>query len=431
MDWHKNKYWFKAVLAVFALAGMLQATASAKVSDIPPMPYPRVGMCSARIESKIYLIGGAQGLQGRNIANLRGTSTVQAFNFETMTWETNIAPLETPRVFACAVALDDSIYVMGGVDSLGNVLSSVEVYDPSANKWHYTTSMKLARKGAAAVAFDSYILVFGGGGAMGSPYSEVEAYSVENGAWKVTYPMALARAYHKVFRVNGSVYIFGGNSGTFGLVNVIERYVPTIGTVEIAVTLRSPRMLFGIAEKNDSVFVISGLNGTGSPDMHIEMLDFHEQGAERDTVLSQTLSSPRVGFVAAVADDGQVYLFGGVSPDYLSGQVAIPDVALLSDITPVNEVRNTIPAGYMLTQNYPNPFNPTTNIRFDIPSPGSKVSLDVYNMLGQKVKTLAGGYLHAGSYSVSFNGANMPSGAYIYRLQTETGSIYRKMVLIK
>lgn len=431
MNWHKNKYWFKAVLTVFALAGMLQATASAEVSSIPPMPYPRVGMCSARIEDRIYLIGGAQGLQGRSIGNLRGTSTVQAFNFETMTWETNIAPLETPRVYASAVALGDSIYVMGGADSLGNVLSSVEVYDPSANKWHYTTSMKLARKGAAAVAFDSHILVFGGGGAMGSPYSEVEAYSVESGDWKVTYPMALARAYHKVFRVNGSVYIFGGNSGSFGLVNVIERYVPTIGTVEIAVTLRSPRMLFGVAEKNDSVFVISGLNGTGNPDMRIEMLDFHEQGAEHDTVLSQTLSSPRIGFVAAIGSDGQVYLFGGVSPDYLNGQVAISDVAQLSDITPVNEVRSTIPTGYTLDQNYPNPFNPTTNIRFDVPSPGSKVSLDVYNMLGQKVKTLAGGYFRAGTYSVSFDGANMPSGAYIYRLQSETGSIYRKMVLIK
>ncbi len=431
MDWPKVKYRLKVLLAAAAIVGALQATAFAKVSDIPPMPYPRVGMCAARVEGTIYLIGGAQGLQGRNIENLMGTSTVQAFNFDTKTWETNIAPLETPRVFACAVMLNDSIYVMGGVDSLGNVLSSVEVYDPSLNKWHYATSMKLARKGAAAVAFDSYIFVFGGGGMMGSPYSEVEAYSVENGTWKVTYPMALARAYHKVFRVNGSVYIFGGNSGTFGLVNVIERYVPTIGTVEIAVTLRSPRMLFGIAEKEDSVFVISGQNGTGNADIHIELLDFHQQGAERDTVISQTLSSPRVGFVAAVGGDGQVYIFGGISPDYKNGQVAVPDITLLSDVTPVNEVRNTIPDGFTLDQNYPNPFNPTTNIRFDVPSPGSRVSLDVYNMLGQKVKTLAGGYFHAGTYSVSFNGANMPSGAYIYRLQTETGSIYRKMVLIK
>ncbi len=388
-------------------------------------------MCSVKIESRIYFIGGAQGLRGGNIENMRGTSTVQSFDFESMTWDTNIAPLETPRVFACAVVLDDSIYVMGGVDSLGNVLNTVEVYDPSSNSWHYTTPMKLARKGAAATAFDDYILVFGGGGQTGSPYHEVEAYSVENGTWKVTYPMALARAFHRVFRVNNSIYIFGGNSGTLGLVNIIERYVPTIGTIEIAVTLKAPRMLFAVVEREDSVFVISGLGGTGSPDSHIEVLNFKQEGGEQDTVLPQMLSSPRIGFIAALGNDGHIYLFGGLSPDYKNGQVAVPDVVPLDGVTAVRQMSNGMPSGFKLDQNYPNPFNPTTTIQFDVPPPGGNVSLVVYNMLGQKVKTLTNGYLSAGSYSVSFDGVNMPSGTYIYRLETENGSSYRKMVLIK
>jgi Kelch motif len=264
MVWFVNKYFRNVFLSALLSALASQVPAFGQVITTPPMPFPRFGMCSARVENTIYLIGGAQSLQGRNLENVRGTSTVQAFNFETMTWDTNIAPLETPRVFACAVALDDSIYVMGGVDSLGNVLNTVEVYDPSANAWHYTTPMKLSRKGAAAVAFDDYIIVFGGGGPMGSPFREVEAYSVENGTWKVTYSMVLARVYHKVVRINDSIYIFGGNSGQIGLVNIIERYVPTIGPVQVAVTLGAPRMLFGTVERKDSVFVISGLGSTGN-----------------------------------------------------------------------------------------------------------------------------------------------------------------------
>jgi Secretion system C-terminal sorting domain len=160
-------------------------------------------------------------------------------------------------------------------------------------------------------------------------------------------------------------------------------------------------------------------------------MNFGTEGSEQDTVLPQTLSKPRFGFVSAFGNDGHIYLFGGISPDYKSGLVAVPDVVQLDGITPVKEIPNRVPAGYKLDQNYPNPFNPTTTINFAIPSPGSRVSLDVYNALGQKVKSLVGGYFHAGSYSVSFNGENMPSGAYIYRLQTENGSIYRKMVLIK
>ncbi len=78
-----------------------------------------------------------------------------------------------------------------------------------------------------------------------------------------------------------------------------------------------------------------------------------------------------------------------------------------------------------------NPFNPTTIIRFDIPE-RTNVELSVYNILGQKVKTLINNETrNAGRYEVSFNGNSLASGVYIYKLTTQNYSQARKMLLIK
>ncbi|MCL5268316.1 MAG: T9SS type A sorting domain-containing protein [Bacteroidetes bacterium] len=425
------------LLALACTWTLLQNSAISQQMRPPDMPFPRVGMCSARLGNTLYLIGGAsasmQGLHGMQSPRyMRGTKIVQAFDLRSLTWDTTVAPLLTPRVYASAVAVDDSIYVMGGVDNRGNVLNSVEVYDPSSNTWHYTDSMLLAREGAAATAYgDSSILVFGGGGNSSGPYSEVEVYSVRSGTWSKTFPMVLGRVYHKAVRVRNAIYIFGGNYGLQGLLNVIEKYVPGDGTEKISISLRNPRMLFGVAEKGDSVYVISGLGQTDAASTSVELLNLGGEGEEGDSPTTITLDTARVGFVATVADNGQVYLFGGLSPDFRSGVIPLSSVGTISPLTAVRQIPNSLPANFTLSQNYPNPFNPTTTIEFNVPPPGARVSIDIYNMLGEKVRTLVNGYLYGGKHTVSFDGANMASGTYIYRLQTPNGSIYRKMVLIK
>ncbi len=442
MIWSVPKYRLRILLALLFAALLVQGPVFAQDSQeagVNPMPYPRLGMCSARIDNTIYFIGGAQGLQGRNLENVTGTSTVQAFDFETRSWKTNIAPLETPRVFACAVSLEDSIYVMGGVDSLGRILNSVEVYDPSTNRWHYTSSMKFERKGAAAVVYDDHVLVFGGGDSSDVLHKEVEAYNPENGEWKVLRDSTLVgRAFHHVAKIGDSIYIFGGLGGAIGPVGVIERYIPGVGVVGVRLAWNSPRAYFGSVVRNDSVFVISGYgpttNGPGYLS-NVDVFNFANPDSATEGLTTMTVATPRRGFVAALGSDGRIYLFGGISRDYKNGQVAIPNVSVLaiptSAVSVVNRNGGPVPSGYQLYQNYPNPFNPATVIRFNVPSPGSRARIDIYNTLGQKVMTLADGYFTPGTHSVTFDGGNLPSGAYIYRLETENGSIFRKMVLIK
>jgi hypothetical protein len=99
----------------------------------------------------------------------------------------------------------------------------------------------------------------------------------------------------------------------------------------------------------------------------------------------------------------------------------------------VNNVYSGIPEKYSLSQNYPNPFNPTTNIKYQIAN-SSNVVLSVYNMLGKKVVTLVNQKQNAGFYEVTFDGTNLSSGIYFYKL-TCTGqdnfSETKKMILLK
>ncbi|MDZ7317409.1 MAG: T9SS type A sorting domain-containing protein, partial [candidate division KSB1 bacterium] len=85
---------------------------------------------------------------------------------------------------------------------------------------------------------------------------------------------------------------------------------------------------------------------------------------------------------------------------------------------------------YELKQNYPNPFNPSTTIEFALPKDG-KVKLVVYDVLGRQVASLIDAKLEAGIHSVSFNAADLPSGVYFYRLQTNEKTLTQKMMLIK
>ena len=96
----------------------------------------------------------------------------------------------------------------------------------------------------------------------------------------------------------------------------------------------------------------------------------------------------------------------------------------------VIEVDLGTPKEYSLLQNFPNPFNPSTKIKFRLPEK-QMVSLRVFNMLGEMVKNLIHEEREAGTYTVAFDGSGLPSGIYMYRLETANYIANRKMVLVK
>jgi len=109
------------------------------------------------------------------------------------------------------------------------------------------------------------------------------------------------------------------------------------------------------------------------------------------------------------------------------------EVTTLTSITPLSDLG--VPVDFALEQNYPNPFNPTTNIKFDVPK-RTNVNISVFNVLGQKVRTLVDQDFAPGSYEVDWagdsdSGSKVASGIYFYKFVAEDVVKTRKMLMLK
>ena len=97
-----------------------------------------------------------------------------------------------------------------------------------------------------------------------------------------------------------------------------------------------------------------------------------------------------------------------------------------------------LPDEFVLHQNYPNPFNPTTVIKYQIPNVGdanfaspTNVSLIIYDILGNEITALVNENKPPGIYEIEFDAASLPSGVYLYKLETGSFTQIKKMVLMK
>ena len=90
----------------------------------------------------------------------------------------------------------------------------------------------------------------------------------------------------------------------------------------------------------------------------------------------------------------------------------------LSEITSVEDSLTNLPLGYYLSQNFPNPFNPSTKIKYSI-SQSSQVQIKVFDVLGNEIETLVNEDKPVGTYELTWNAVNLPSGVYFYQLKAE------------
>ncbi|MGA9118914.1 MAG: CHRD domain-containing protein [Bacteroidota bacterium] len=111
----------------------------------------------------------------------------------------------------------------------------------------------------------------------------------------------------------------------------------------------------------------------------------------------------------------------------IRGQMVF-EPSVLTSVTPVGA---SVPRAFSLEQNYPNPFNPSTVIEFSLTAP-ARVTLKVFNVIGQQVATLVDDARAAGVYRTTFNAGSLASGVYFYRLSTNGGQqLTRRMLLLK
>lgn len=152
---------------------------------------------------------------------------------------------------------------------------------------------------------------------------------------------------------------------------------------------------------------------------------------DRHNIYSIDISNPTSCYL-----NGQFYIPDYIESFFMSDNIYISTyqlgIYILSYVLPLSiPIDNKfIPTPFRLFQNYPNPFNPSTKIEYFIPI-SDNVSLEIYNTLGQKIKTLLNKYMPAGYHVIEFNAQNLPSGVYFCRIKAGEFQDEKKMILLR
>jgi hypothetical protein len=137
------------------------------------------------------------------------------------------------------------------------------------------------------------------------------------------------------------------------------------------------------------------------------------------------------GGILTLLDGGAIPITGiETDIDGETRNATVPDIGADEFLIVGVEDETTLPTEFALEQNYPNPFNPTTTFRYSIPQT-SKVVIKVYDILGKEVATLMDEEKSVGTYELTWNAENLPSGVYFYQLKAGEFVNTKKMVLLK
>ncbi|MCL5031568.1 MAG: T9SS type A sorting domain-containing protein [Bacteroidetes bacterium] len=378
-----------------------------------------------------------------------------------------------------AVVKGSTIYILGGYSSSSNTnLDLIQAYNTQTNSWSSVGKMKFPRADFVADTFSDSVIYFGGISPTSSNSASLEIWNFVSSPYVSQIDSVFMRLYATGHVVNGNLYAFGGiysglnskylfeynfdsnkvtydDSGNFKLQNAAQQMSVVVGddiyifggaqsvllnsifvfnTVtktfsQLPIELERPRAGGAAVIGSDSVIYIIG----GYDELHhalssVAQIDLKKKELEIDNgpPLNFARKDPEV-----VSYNGSIYVFGGLDQD---GQ-PVTKVEKLNLITGISNQNTSTPQNFELENNYPNPFNPSTQIALKI-SKTSKVSLDVYNILGTHVKNIITRIFSPGEYKFTWNGTDdkgnsLASGIYIYTLSSDYFTNSKKMVLLK
>jgi len=389
---------------------------------------------------------------------------------------TNKAPMLTSRSWAPAVRYDGKIYVVGGCSSskpqqFRNPVANLEVYDPTADSWLALSSMSLARVAPAVAVLDGKIYVMGGfdPNYWWSANPTVEIYDITSGQWFAGPDMLKGVSWASAVTVGGKIYVVGGVG--YGYKNIVQIYDPISNSWSYGASFNGERYLHALVAYNGKIYLIGGDSWeTGTDKIYADVQVYDP--VKNTWSLRTPMPNPATA-LSAVVINGNIYVFGGnglariyditndtwqdlTSNQYPAGEFSVntynnsiyrfggggwgPTTNIvqsvdLSTTTIEGKSNNLFTSFFELFQNYPNPFNPETNIQYNIPK-ATNVSLEIYNTLGQKIRTLVKKKQTAGTYQVLWDGKDdegkpVASGIYIYQIKAGDFVKARKMVLMR
>ena len=254
------------------------------------------------VDGLFYVIGGAES-SNRTYAALQ---TVFAYNPQTDSWQRK-RDMPTPRRFLTAVAVDNTIYVIGGSvgPPLGVATNLVEAYDPATDTWSQKKAMPTPRACPTACALNGIIYVLGGAQSSSQPLTAVEAYDPQTDSWTTKARLPMATTFPASGAVNGRIYAFMGTS-TF-------EYNPLLDSWRAKATHEPWCFGQSCAVVDGTIYLFGGMpqNMVGSYDFSLAYDPAQDRFSARRRMPRPRVLSP------CAAIDGRIYIAAGVSMEPL------------------------------------------------------------------------------------------------------------------
>jgi hypothetical protein len=386
----------------------------------PSLHIPRGGAAAVTYGDYIYVFGGKS-------FNNKVLNNVERFDLIEGVWDTTFVPdFSYPRYNTTAVVFEGKIYLMGGQDG-ESTLRVVEAYDPVQNEWTEVQNLRRDREALAGAVFNDRIFAIGGQKDNQTLIDEIEWYNQPEDDWfdaKFYLPYPRAAQFHSV--LGNTFYMFGGYY--YGPTRTAYKATPGVNGYEwIQLEDLSQSRAYGAATiSRGNIYIIGGETSTGKTvNVEVFLPESETYGP------CEPITSPRSGLSAVTVHDTIIYAIGGFETEY-NDPVATVEWYHGELYTSIEDGKIvTVPESQILIKGYPNPFN--NGIRLEISIPKNDLyTIDIYNLSGQKIKTLFEGNMNRGNHSYKWEvDTNISSGLYFMVVKSIRYFQKYKMIYVK
>ncbi len=349
------------------------------------------------------------------------------------TWSTGV-PLPVVKEGGTLTACGNKLYYIGGSSSVATGSTDTYEYNPATGTWTLKAPMPAALSGHGTVNWgDSVLFVVSGNWA--APSTGVYAYRPASNTWITTSPCPFGRRSHATGISGNKIFMAAGYNAGYKKELAIGTIGSNASTISWVTGPSIPVSYNGISRTGgtaygDKFYVVAGEREVGL--QSDETWVWNIAGGTWTMISGKpvAVSNNFAGVTSKCINDTlRVFCVGGMN----ASSVGVNNLDVIScgpAVVGIGTINSGMPLTYNLSQNYPNPFNPVTRIAYTMPKSGN-VKLIVYDILGKEVATLVNEFKATGTYSVDFDGSNLASGVYLYRIESGDFTAVKKMLLIK
>ncbi len=415
----KNKTQLLMIILLFLLLGFLQAD---EWQTFVPLNHPRAGAVSVEYQGKIYVLGGKS-------TNNTILNTIECYDPEQRIWLDNaLPPFKKERYNAAAVIFNDKIYLIGGRSS-NDVLDEVEVFNFVQNKWEDVQNIHEEREGHSAVILNNHIYVIGGQENEHELIKKIEWYDESKDKWheekdKCPFPRvaAFTAALENIY------YLFGGYY--YGLSSDAHQWRPNQmhNNWQALPALNQARAYGATIVKGDSIYLIGGEVANGKSDL-VEIFNLKNE----TLTIGPHLLGARSGMTGVILND-TLFVIGGYDP-FSGNPTNTVDILIPTTTSITQEPFVVLPGSKILVTGYPNPFNGQISIKVTFPR-FALYDVDIYNVQGQRVKSLFKGFSNSTSKTFIWQGKNeqghsVSSGLYWLVVRSRFTQVVFKIIYLR